>query len=85
MLLCLTPLKYKHKITGTIDEESSKTKAKPIFEESRVYNEKEFQVNHNFIQYHKIIHKYFKMAPEICKSIYYRMIKILGFSLLQHL
>lgn len=68
MLLCLTPLKYKHKITGTVDEESSKTKAKPTFEESRLYNEKEFQVNHNFIQYHEIIHKYFKMAPEICKS-----------------
>lgn len=44
MLLCLTPLKYKHKITGTIDEESSKTEAKPIFEESRVYNEKEFKL-----------------------------------------
>lgn len=54
MLLCLTPLKYKCKITGTIDEEFSKTEAKPIFEESRVYNEKEFQVNQNFIQYHKI-------------------------------
>lgn len=57
MLLCLTPLKYKRRnkrrITGTIDEEFSKTEAKPIFEESRVYNEKEFQVNQNFIQYHK--------------------------------
>lgn len=51
----LNSLKWKHTITGTTDEECTESEAKSIFAKSRVYNEKEFQVNPNFIQYLKIL------------------------------